>query len=241
MLPEGIWAQGHCTVLLESANLTAEQRAQMSANPFLPLYLHDDLFELINLGPWIWYCSPQDESLLHELVLQGHVAGLIESMLPPNSLQQQLALGVRVIIPDGNASQLLRFYTPHALPLLIEQHDAPWYGGLFGGIDRWWVYECEDRWRELTLSVSQAKPAPVRLTPTLYQALLGSEDENRLLALWQEGDHIRHFPACERMAMVRKALGKANAAGATEAQKLLWALVWLEGGKAALEELISRK
>lgn len=241
MLPDGIRAQGRCTVLLEGANLTAEQWAQLSDNPFLPLYLHDDLFELINLGPWIWQCPAQDSPLLNELVQQGHVVGLLASKLAPNILQQQLALGVRVILPDGNASQLLRFYTPHALPLLIEQHDAAWLGGLFGGIDRWWIYECEGHWRELTLSVPQAKPVPLRLTPALYQALQGSETENRLLALWQEGDHIHHFPVCERMAMVRKALGKAGAAGATREQTLLWALVWLEGGKTALEELRNRE
>lgn len=240
MLPEDIRDRGHCTVLLESANLTPEQRGQLSENAFLPLYLHDDLFELINLGPWIWQCSAQDEPLLNELVKQGHVVGLLDSALPANRLQQQLALGVRVILPDGTASQLLRFYTPHALPLLIEQHDAPWFGGLFGGIDRWWLYEGEGSWRELTLSVPEAKPVPLRLTPALYQALQGSEAENRLLGLWQEGEHIHHFPACERMAMVRKALGKAEAAGATESQTLLWALVWLEGGKAALEELRDR-
>lgn len=241
MLPEDIWARGQCIVLLESASLTAEQRAQMSENPFLPLYLHDDLFELINLGPWIWQCSAQDEPLLSELVQQGHVVGLLTSAFPLNRLQQQLALGVRVILPDGTASQLLRFYTPHALPLLIEQHDAPWFGGLFGGIDCWWLYESEGHWRELSLSVPEAKPVPLRLTLALYLALQGSETENRLLGLWQEGEHIKHFPACERMAMVRKALGKAAAAGATESQTLLWALVWLEGGKTALEELIRRE
>ena len=240
MLPEDIRARGQCTVLLESARLTTEQRVQLSENLFLPLYLHDDLFELINLGPWIWQCPAHEEPLLTELVQQGHVVGLLESALPLSRLQQQLALGVRVILPDGNASQLLRFYTPHALPLLVEQHDAPWFGGLFGGIDRWWLYEGDGNWRELALSVLEAKPVPVRLTPALYLALQGSEVENRLLALWQEGDHIRHFPACERMAMVRKALGKAEAAGATEAQTLLWALVWLEGGKSTLEALRSR-
>ncbi|WP_254900273.1 hypothetical protein [Lonsdalea iberica] len=73
------------------------------------------------------------------------------------------------------------------------------------------------------------------LTPQLYRILQGSPDEHRVLALWQEGDNFEHFPACERMAMVRKALKKAKQAGASDAQKRLWALVYLEGVGQAIE------
>ncbi|RYC39046.1 DUF4123 domain-containing protein [Pectobacterium zantedeschiae] len=236
MLPEAIWHQGACIVLLEGAYLTAEQRERLCERPFLPLYFHDDLFELINLGPWLWYCPQEEEILLATLVQQGHVVGLLESGQPLSALQKQLALGVRVIEPEGKFSQLLRFYTPHALPLLVEQHDAPWLGGLFGRIDRWWLRECDGSWRELSLSISPTEPVLVKLTPALYQALQGSSDEHRLLALWQEGDSIRHFPPCERMNMVRKALAKAEQAGATDVQRRLWALAYLEGGRQALEE-----
>ncbi|WP_379058088.1 DUF4123 domain-containing protein [Pectobacterium brasiliense] len=236
MLPETIWHRGACIALLEGANLTAEQREQLSKNPFLPLYFHDDLFELINLGPWLWHCPQEDERLLATLVQQGHVVGLLESDQSLSALQKQLALGVRVIEPAGQFSQLLRFYTPHALPLLVEQHDAPWLGGLFGGIDRWWLRECDGSWRELSLSIPPTEPVLVKLTPELYQALQGSPDEHRLLALWQEGDSIRHFPPCERMSMVRKALRKAEQAGAVDGQRRLWALAYLEGGQQALEE-----
>ncbi|ASN84413.1 MULTISPECIES: DUF4123 domain-containing protein [Pectobacterium] len=236
MLPESIWHQGACIVLLEGAYLTTEQRERLSERPFLPLYFHDDLFELINLGPWLWLCPHEEERLLATLVQQGHVVGLLESSQPLSALQKQLALGVRVIEPEGQFSQLLRFYTPHALPLLVEQHDAPWFGGLFGGIERWWLRECDGSWRELSLSIPPDDPVPVKLTPELYRALQGSPDEHRVLALWQGGERCGHFPPCERMSMVRKALRKAEQAGAVDGQRRLWALAYLEGGRQALEE-----
>ncbi|MFP1741055.1 DUF4123 domain-containing protein [Lonsdalea quercina] len=235
MLPEAVWNNGACIVLLEGAYLTVELRERLSERPFLPLYFHDDLFELINLGPWLWHCSQEEEALLVTLIQQGHVVGMLESDRPLSTLQKQLALGVRVVEPEGRFSQLLRFYTPHALPLLIQQHEAPWLGSLFGGISRWWLRECEGRWRELVLSIPPAEPLLVTLTPQLYRILQGSPDEHRVLALWQEGDNFEYFPACERMAMVRKALKKAKQAGASDAQKRLWALVYLEGGSQALE------
>ena len=236
MLPESIWREGQTVALLEAAHLSSKQREKLSEGRFLPLYLHDDLFELVNLGPWLWQCAVKNEALLMELVHQGHVVGLIDSDLPLAQLQQQLALGVRVIEPEGRYSQLLRFYTPQALPLLLEQPQAPWYGGLFGHIDRWWLRECDGSWRELALYTPPAEQELVQLTPELHQALQGSPLAHRLLALWAEGDNFNLFPSCERMAMVRKALGKAEQAGASEAQLLSWALAYLEGGNNALIE-----
>lgn len=237
MLPESIWREGKTVALLEAAHLSAEQRERLSEGLFLPLYLHDDLFELVNLGPWLWQCSQQDEGLLAELAEQGHVVGLIDSERPVEALQEQLALGARVIEPNGKFSMLLRFYTPDALPLLLDQQGAPWRGGLFGGISRWWLRECNGNWRELELSVPPAEPVLVQLTPALYQALEGSPQAHRLLALWQSGENIGQFPPCERMAMVRKALDKAKQTGATDAQLMLWGLAYLEGGRSALEQL----
>lgn len=237
MLPELIWREGKTVALLEAAHLSAEQREKLSEGQFLPLYLHDDLFELVNLGPWLWHCSQQDEGLLAELAEQGHVVGLIDSDRTVEALQEQLALGARVIEPNGKFSMLLRFYTPDALPLLLEQQDAPWLGGIFGGISRWWLRECNGNWRELDLSVPPAEPVLVQLTPALYQALEGSPQAHRLLALWQSGDNIAQFPPCERMAIVRKALDKAKQAGASDAQLMLWGLAYLEGGRSSLEQL----
>lgn len=237
MLPELIWREGKTVALLEAAHLSAEQRERLSEGLFLPLYLHDDLFELVNLGPWLWHCSLQDGGLLAELAEQGHVVGLIDSERPVEALQEQLALGARVIEPGGKFSMLLRFYTPDALPLLLEQQDAPWLGGLFGGINRWWLRECNGNWRELVLSIPLSEPELVQLTPALYQALEGSPQAHRLLALWQSGENIGQFPPCERMAMVRKALDKAKQTGATDAQLMLWGLAYLEGGHSALEQL----
>lgn len=184
MLPESVWHGGKVVALLEAAYLSAEQRERLSEGQFLPLYLHDDLFELVNLGPWLWQCSQQNEGLLAELAEQGHVVGLIDSDRSIEALQEQLALGARVMEPGGKFSMLLRFYTPYALPLLLDQQDAPWLGGLFGGINRWWLRECNGHWRELVLSIPQAEPALVQLTPALYQELEGSPQAHRLLALW---------------------------------------------------------
>ena len=236
MLPESIWREGKTVALLEAAHLSAEQRERLSEGLFLPLYLHDDLFELVNLGPWLWQYSQQDEGLLAELAEQGHVVGLIDSERPVEALQEQLALAARVIEPNGKFSMLLRFYTPDALLLLLDQQDAPWLGGLFGGINRWWLRECNGDWHELALSIPPAEPELIQLTPALYRALEGSPQAHRLLALWQSGENIAQFPPCERMAMVRKALDKAKQAGATDAQLMLWGLAYLEGGRAALEE-----
>ena len=237
MLPESIWNKGETHVLLEAAHLTAKQREQLSEGRFLPLYLHDDLFELVNLGPWLWLCSEEDTDLLAEITQQGHVVGIIDSDLPIDVLQEQLALGARVIEPGGKFSLLLRFYTPDALPLLLEQHNASWLGALFGGIRRWWVRECGGSWRELALSIPSAKPEIIQLTSELYQALEGSPLAHRLLAAWQSGDNASHFPPCERMSMVRKALSKAKETGASDSQLMLWGLAYLEGGRAALEQI----
>lgn len=237
MLPESIWHEGKVVALLEAAYLSADQRERLSEGSFRPLYLHDDLFDLVNLGPWLWLCPQNDEALLAELAEQGHVVGLIESNQSLEALQAQLVLGARVIEPEGKFSLLLRFYTPDALPLLLDQQDAPWFGGLFGGISRWWLWECDGNWRELVLFIPPAEPELVQLTPALYQALEGSPQAHRLLALWQSGENIAQFPPCERMAMVRKALDKAKQAGATDAQLMLWGLAYLEGGRSALEQL----
>lgn len=236
MLPESIWHEGKVVALLEAAYLSADQRERLSEGSFRPLYLHDDLFDLVNLGPWLWLCPQNDEALLAELAEQGHVVGLIESSQSLEALQAQLALGARVVEPEGKFSLLLRFYTPDALSLLLDQQDAPWLGGLFGGISRWWLWECDGNWRELVLSIPPTEPELVQLTPALYQALEGSPQAHRLLALWQSGENIGQFPPCERMAMVRKALDKAKQTGATDAQLMLWGLAYLEGGRSALEE-----
>ncbi|MBV7414687.1 MULTISPECIES: DUF4123 domain-containing protein [unclassified Aeromonas] len=236
MLPESIWREGKTVALLEAANLSAEQRERLNEGRFLPLYLHDDLFDLVNLGPWLWLCSQLDAGLLAELAEQGHVVGLIDCERPVEALQEQLALGARVIEPGGKYSMLLRFYTPDALPLLLDQQNAPWLGGIFGGISCWWLRECDGNWRELVLSIPPTEPELLQLTPALYQALEGSPQAHRLLALWQSGENIAQFPPCERMAMVRKALDKAKQTGATDAQLMLWGLAYLEGGRSALEE-----
>ncbi|WP_339011986.1 DUF4123 domain-containing protein [Aeromonas popoffii] len=243
MLPEKLWSDDACYVLFEGAELKGELRERLlaSESEFLrPLLIHPDLFELINLGPWLWRCQQASASLLESMTEQGLVLGLIHSQRSLDELQQQLAMGCMVVEPKGLHSQLLRFYTAQALPLMLAERQAPWYGALFGGIECWWTWQCEDNWAEHQIEAIVAPLLPIQLSEPLFAALMGDKDLPRLLNQWREGHTFSQFPACLRTAQALKALGKADKRGASAADRLLWALIWLEGGNKALNEEIEQ-
>lgn len=240
MLPEKLWSDGAYYVLFEGAELKGELRETLLANEgeaLRPLLLHPDVFELINLGPWLWHCQQASASLLEQMIAQGLVQGLIHSQRSLDELQQQLAMGCMVVESKGQHSQLLRFYTASALPLMLAQQNLPWYASLFGGLSDWWCYHCDDQWSHHSINVEPTELRVITLTNELQAALLGDPEASRLLAMWQGSVRFQQFPACIRTDMAVKALKKADDAGAPSSVRLKWGLAWLEGGTPALTAL----
>jgi hypothetical protein len=240
MLPDKLWSDDACYVLFEGAELKGELRETLLTNEggaLRPLLIHPDVFELINLGPWLWHCQQASASLLEQMIAQGLVQGLIHSQRSLDELQQQFAMGCMVIEPKERHSQLLRFYTSSALPVMLAQRDSPWHASLFGGLSNWWCYQCDGQWAHHTIDAKPAELRVITLTDELQAALMGDPEVPRLLTMWQGSVRFQQFPACIRTNMAVKALRKANEAGASSSDRLIWGLTWLEGGSPALEEL----
>jgi len=240
MLPDKLWSEDACYVLFEGAELKGELRDRLLASEsgFLrPLLIHPDLFELINLGPWLWRCEQTSASLLEAMTGQGLARGLIHSQRSLDELQQQLAMGCMVIEPNGQHSQLLRFYTASALPVMLAQRDLPWHASIFGGLSDWWCRQCDGQWKHYSIDAKPADLRVITLTDELQVALMGDSEVSRLLTMWQGSVRFQQFPACIRTDMAVKALKKADDAGAPSSDRLIWGLTWLEGGSPALEEL----
>ncbi|HGE6082161.1 TPA: DUF4123 domain-containing protein [Vibrio cholerae] len=240
MLPDKLWSADACYVLFEAAELKAELRERLFSEhgEFLrPLLIHPDLWELINLGPWLWHCHERSLPLLESVIEQGVVQAVIRSQRTLDELQQQFAMGCMVLEPKQRHSLLLRFYTSSALSIMLSQRTLPWYSSLFGGLSDWWCYQCDGQWTHYSIEVEPSELRVITLTEDLQGALLGDPDLPRLLVMWQGSVRYQQFPACARMNMVQKALQKSDTAGAPSADRLIWGLAWLEGGSAALEEL----
>lgn len=240
MLPDKLWSDDACYVLFEGAELKGELRDRLlaSESKFLrPLLIHPDLFELINLGPWLWRCQQTSTSLLEAMTEQGLVRGLIHSQRSLDEIQQQLAMGCMVVEPNGQHSKLLRFYTASALPVMLAQRDLPWHASLFGGLSDWWCYRCDGQWSHNPINAEPAELRVITLTNELQTALLGDPEAPRLLAMWQGSVRFQQFPSCIRSDMALKALKKADDAGAPTSARLIWGLAWLEGGTPALTAL----
>jgi hypothetical protein len=240
MLPKKLWSDDACYVLFEGAELKGELRERLlaSESEFLrPLLIHPDLFELINLGPWLWRCQQASASLLESMTEQGLVLGLIHSQRSLDELQQQFAMGCMVLEPKARYSQLLRFYTSSALPVMLAIRDSPWHASLFGGLNDWWCYLCDGQWVRYSIEAKPAELRVITLTNELQAALMGDPEVPRLLAMWQGSMRFQQIPACIRTDMAVKALKKADDAGAPSSNRLIWGLAWLEGGSPALEEL----
>lgn len=240
MLPDKLWSDDACYVLFEGAELKGELRETLLANEggaLRPLLIHPDVFELINLGPWLWHCQQASAPLLEKMVAQGLVQGLIHSQRSLDVLQQQLAMGCMVIEPNGQHSQLLRFYTASALPVMLAQRDLPWHASIFGGLSDWWCRQCDGQWKHYSIDAKLADLRVITLTDELQAALMGDPEVPRLLTMWQGSVRFQQFPACIRTDMAVKALKTADDAGAPSSDRLIWGLTWLEGGRPALEEL----
>lgn len=240
MLPDKLWSDDACYVLFEGAVLKGELRETLLANEsgaLRPLLIHPDVFELINLGPWLWHCQQASAPLLEQMIAQGLVHGLIRSQRSLDELQQQLAMGCMVIEPKGLHSQLLRFYTASALPLMLAQQALPWHASLFGGLSDWWCYQCDGLWEHYSIDAKPAELRVITLTDELQAALMGDPEVPRLLIMWQGSVRFQQLPACIRTDMAVKALRKADDAGAPSSARLRWGLAWLEGGSPALTAL----
>ncbi|MBS0848932.1 DUF4123 domain-containing protein [Citrobacter sp. JGM124] len=202
------------------------------------LYLHPQLAEFQEYGPWLLEVKNQAQLSGHLEVLAG-VVGIIVAHRHLSSVAIQLSRGCTLVGPDNHTS-LVRFYAPHVLNVLALSSESDWHAFLFRDIAQWWI-PGNDKWEPIPLSDSTSRlPANpvIRLNEATWQKIADKPEISSVLAQWQTMPSSQHFSPCVQRDMVIKALRKAKHAGITEgADSKLYALCYLNGGKALLASL----
>lgn len=200
------------------------------------LYLHPQLKELQEYGPWLLEVDDRTHLSGYLDVLPG-IVGIIVAHRHLSSIAIQLSRGCTVVKPDNHTS-LLRFYAQHVLSILALSADSEWHAFLFQDIRQWWI-PGKEAWKPLTIPASVAlnpKDNIVRLDKKSWQQIADKPEVSSVLAQWQKMPSVQYFPPCVQRDMVVKALGKAKEAGLTEgAECKIYALYYLNGGNKVLE------
>ncbi|MBN1086687.1 DUF4123 domain-containing protein [Erwinia aphidicola] len=227
------------SLLLEGGAQTPQAFAAFHAQhapEMSSLYLHPQLAKARDVGPWLLEV-PQPDRLGEYLVKTPGVAAAILSTHQSGTLAAQLATACTVINPSGK-TVVMRFYARHAIGVLAQQNQQPWHALLFNGIMQWWA-PAEAAWQQIAIPPSTANNArdhAVRLDKEAWQQLADNPEISTLLAQWRTLSSSRHFSPCTQRNMAIKALAKAQAAGITlPLDQKLYALCYLDGGKAMLE------
>ncbi|MDQ4428810.1 DUF4123 domain-containing protein [Yokenella regensburgei] len=226
-------------LLLEGGAQSAEEFQQFSTThsaDLYSLYLHPQLHEARDYGPWLFVI--RSPSLLKKYMdeLSG-IVGVIISASRPGALAVQLSSACTVIRPDGKTA-LLRFYNHHVMTLLAGCRETEWQTLLFNKITQWWI-AVEEEWVPLSLPEQSEKPArdsTIRLNASQWRKITDSTEVTSVLKQWQRYPDSQYFPVCAQRDMVIKALGKARDSGMPPgADKKLYSLVYLNGNKKMLE------
>jgi len=200
------------------------------------LYIHPQLNELQEYGPWLLEIDNKS-ALLRYLEMFPATVGVIIARRHLSSMAIQLSKGCVVVRGDNRAS-LMRFYAPHVISILALSAQSDWHPFLFRDIEQWWV-PGKERWEKIFIPASTASNAGdhiVRLNEETWQQIADKPDIGSLLAQWQKMPASQHFPPCGQRDMVVKALNKAREAGiASSLEQKLYALYYLNGGKQVLE------
>jgi hypothetical protein len=205
-------------------------------NQLHSLYIHPQLTEFQNYGPWLLEID-NAEQLSHYLASLPGCAAVIVSTRYSSMLAVQLSRGCTIVQPDGS-TELTRFYASHVMNVLAQRADCDWHAFLFNGITQWWL-PGETQWQTLAINPSEVgKPTKhiIRLDKVTWQQITDKPEVTSVLKEWQKMPTSRKFPACAQRLMVIKALNKSKESGLlSAADQKVYALYYLNGGRQELE------
>ncbi|EPF6112087.1 DUF4123 domain-containing protein [Enterobacter cloacae] len=251
-LPES--ENAHLFLLLEGGAQTPDAFQAFyneNASVMYSLYLHPQLTEARDYGPWLLAIRDKEE-LTARITSTPGLTAVIASSRPAGALAVQLSAACTMISPEG-AATLVRFYMHDVIRLLAGLNEREWHSLLFREISQWWV-PGENEWRQIHIPASKvinARDSAIRLNHEEWQHITDKPAVAVVLAAWQKMPSSQHFPACVQRDMVIKALNKASEAKMKAGtEQKLYALYYLNGGKknleseavqAALEKVVQRK
>lgn len=200
------------------------------------LYIHPQLTEFQNYGPWLLEID-NAESLPDYLASLPGCAAVIVSTRYSSMLAGQLSRGCTIVQPDGSTA-LTRFYASHVINVLAQSADCDWHAFLFSGITQWWV-PGERQWQPLSIIPSEVENPTnhiIRLDNVAWQQIADKPEVTSTLNEWQKMPASRAFPPCAQRLMVIKALNKSKEMGLlSAADQKVFALYYLTGGRRQLE------
>ncbi|MCT9842896.1 DUF4123 domain-containing protein [Enterobacter sp. FS01] len=235
-LPES--TNTHLFLLLEGGAQTSDAFQDFyneHASALHSLYLHSQLAEFRNYGPWLF-------ALKNKEVLQRHIdsmpglTAVIASSRSGGALAVQLSAACTIISPNG-AAALVRFYTRDVMSLLASRNDREWHSMLFRGVSQWWSPE-ENGWYPINIPSSlviNARDSAIRLNKEEWQYMADEPVVTSVLKAWQKLPSSQNFAPCVQRNMVKKSLNKAcEAKMKAGTEQKLYALFYLNGGKKIL-------
>ncbi|EMH1276817.1 DUF4123 domain-containing protein [Enterobacter hormaechei] len=200
------------------------------------LYIHPQLTEFQNYGPWLLEIDNAEQLYDYLTSLPG-CAAVIVSTRYSSMLAVQLSRGCTIVQPDGS-TELTRFYASHVMEVLAQRADCDWHTFLFNGITQWWL-PGETQWQALVIKPLEAdKPTNhiIRLDKATWQQITDKPEVTSVLSEWQKMPTSRAFPPCAQRSMVIKALNKSKESGLlSAADQKVFALYYLNGGRQELE------
>lgn len=200
------------------------------------LYIHPQLLEFQNYGPWLLEIDNTEQLNGYLDTLPGCVTIIVSTRYPP-SLAVQLSRGCTIVPPD-NSTALVRFYANHVIKVLAVCAGRDWHAYLFNGITQWWL-PGEAQWQSLSIVPSETEHPTdhiIRLDKATWQQIADKPEVTNVLNEWKKMPASQGFSPCAQRLMVIKALKKSEAAGLISPQdKKVYALCYLNGGRAKLE------
>lgn len=206
------------------------------------LYIHPQLTEFQNYGPWLLEIDNTDQLSGYLASLPGCTAVIVSTRFP-SLLAVQLSRGCTIVQPDGSA-ELTRFYASHVMEVLAQRADCDWHTFLFNSITQWW-FPGEMKWQPLDIIPSEVEMPTnhiIRLDKATWQQITDKPEVTSVLSEWQKMPTSRAFPPCAQRSMVIKALNRAEGIGLEKPEdRTLYALCYLEGRKDILNSEVLRK
>lgn len=200
------------------------------------LYIHPQLTEFQNYGPWLLEIDNAERLPDYLASLQGCAAVIVSARFA-SLLAVQLSRGCTIVQPDGS-TELTRFYASHVMEVLAQRADCDWHTFLFNGITQWW-FPGEMKWQPLDIIPSEVEMPTnhiIRLDKATWQQITDKPEVTSVLSEWQKMPTSRAFPPCAQRSMVIKALNKSKESGLlSAADQKVYALYYLNGGRAKLE------